>query len=103
MIVQLQYGSIASQTGFSSLARICYLLQCLIKAQHGNVTLSDQIPASGTYMIRADPGQTPQNTASDQGLHCLLTGISLQSTIKVNIVNRMHQTTNGLIQMTRMP
>ena len=25
----------------------------------------------------ADPDQTPQNTASDQGLHCLLTGISI--------------------------
>ena len=27
----------------------------------------------------ADPVQKQQNTASDQGLHCLLTGISVQN------------------------
>ena len=30
----------------------------------------------------ADPDQTPQNAASDQGLHCLLAGISIQIRIK---------------------
>ena len=28
---------------------------------------------AGTLAISADPDQTPQNAASDQALHCLLT------------------------------
>ena len=28
--------------------------------------------AFGTFANSADPDQTPQNAASDQGLHCLL-------------------------------
>ena len=32
----------------------------------------------GTYSNSADPDQMPQYAASDQGLHCLLTGISVQ-------------------------
>ena len=30
----------------------------------------------------ADPNQTPHNVASDQGLHCLLTGFSIKNRIK---------------------
>ena len=37
----------------------------------------------GTQENSADPGQTPQNAASDQCLHCLLTGISIRNRIKM--------------------
>ena len=37
----------------------------------------------GTYANTADPDQTLQNAASDQGLHCLLAGISIQNKIKM--------------------
>ena len=38
----------------------------------------DWIPDSGYYANSADPVQIPQNVASDQGLHYLLTEISLK-------------------------
>ena len=41
----------------------------------------------GTYANSADPDQTPQNAAPDQGLHCLLTGISIQNQIKMKKVH----------------
>ena len=47
------------------------------------LTLSDQIPLLGYFANSADPVQTPQMAASDQGLHCLLIGISMQNTIKM--------------------
>ena len=31
----------------------------------------------GTYVNSGDPAQMPQNAASDQGLHCLLTECSI--------------------------
>ena len=37
----------------------------------------------------ADPGQTPQNAASDQGLHCLLTELSIE--ILINMKNPPQQ------------
>ena len=37
----------------------------------------------GKQANSADPDQTPQNAASDQGLHCLLTGISIRNRIKM--------------------
>ena len=33
----------------------------------------------GTYTNSADPVQVLQNAASDQGQHCLLTGITMQN------------------------
>ena len=45
----------------------------------------------------ADPVQMPQNAASDEGLLCLLLGICMLNTMKVN-----PETRNGLIQMIRM-
>ena len=39
----------------------------------------DQIPVLGTYANIADPVQMPQNVASYQGIHCLLTGISMEN------------------------
>ena len=36
----------------------------------------DLNPVPKTYTNSADSVQTPQNAASDQGLRCLLTGIS---------------------------
>ena len=38
-----------------------------------------QRPIFGTLSNSADADQTLQNAASDQGLHCLLTGISIRS------------------------
>ena len=35
-------------------------------------------PFCGTYANNADPDQTLQNAASDQGLHCLLTESSIK-------------------------
>ena len=35
----------------------------------------------------ADPDQTPQNAASDKGLHCLLTGISIQNRTKMKKIH----------------
>ena len=39
----------------------------------------------GTYANSADPAQMLQNVASDQNLHCFLTGISMQNTVNVKI------------------
>ena len=39
----------------------------------------------GTFANRADPVQTSQNAASDYGLYCLITGISMQNKVKLNI------------------
>ena len=39
----------------------------------------------------ADPNQPPQNAASDLGLHCLLTVISIQKIIKVKTFIRNPQ------------
>ena len=45
----------------------------------------DWIPVLGTYANNADIDQMPQNAASDQGLHCLVTKNSMQNTIKEKI------------------
>ena len=37
----------------------------------------------GTLANSGDPDQTPQNTASDQDLDCLLTGISIKNKMKI--------------------
>ena len=57
---------------------------------------TDQISVLGYYANSADPGQTPPNAASDQGLHCLFTRISLENAAKSS------KTRNGLIQMIAM-
>ena len=44
----------------------------------------------------ADPNQMPHNVASDQGLHCLLTGFSIKDKIKVTKMTSYM--TNGLVQ-----
>ena len=49
--------------------------------QSGNQPFFDQKPILGTYSNSADPGQMLQNAASDQGLYCLLTGISIQNSV----------------------
>ena len=41
-----------------------------------------------THVNSADSDQTPQNAASDQGLHCLLTEISIQNRIKMKKYTR---------------
>ena len=35
----------------------------------------------------ADPDQSPQDAASDQGLHCLLTGISIKNMAKMKKIH----------------
>ena len=40
----------------------------------------------GAYANREEPVKTPQNVASDQGLHCLRTEISMQDTVQVKIL-----------------
>ena len=36
----------------------------------------------------AEPVQTPPNTTSDQGLHCLLTEISVENAVKMKASSR---------------
>ena len=50
----------------------------------------------------ADPVQMPQNAASDQDLHCLLTEISVKSAVKIENPPEKPKTRNGIIQMIRM-
>ena len=50
----------------------------------------------------ADPDQMLQIAASDQGLHCLLTGIAKVNTIKEKTLIRHPKAINELIQMIRM-
>ena len=40
-------------------------------------------PKKDTLANSAGPDQTPHNVASDQGLHCLLTGLSITNRTKV--------------------
>ena len=61
----------------------------------------DQKPNLGTYAISADPVQALQNALSDQGLHCLLTGISMRNIIKQNTLTETPKIKNGLIQVIR--
>ena len=44
----------------------------------------------------------PQNAASDQGLHCLLTGISIRNRIKMKKYTRHPKFGNGLVQLIWM-
>ena len=44
----------------------------------------------------------PQNAASDQGLHCLLTGISIQNKMKTKSTQDTPKFGNGLVQLIRM-
>ena len=47
-----------------------------------------------------DPDRTPQNAASDQGLHCLYTNISIK---KLKNNTRHPLICNGLVQLTKIP
>ena len=40
-------------------------------------------PVKESKANSADSDQTPNNVASDQGLHCLLTGFSIKNRIKL--------------------
>ena len=55
----------------------------------------------GFYANSADPVQTPPNAASELGLHCLLTEISIENAVKINPPD-IPQPGNGLVQMIRM-
>ena len=46
------------------------------------------VPFFWTQANSADPDRTPQNAATDQGLHCLHTGISIKSRIKMKKYTR---------------
>ena len=58
------------------------------KQQQTTLTFLDRIPVLGTLANSADQAQMTQNTASDQGPKCLLAGISMQNTVKVQIYAR---------------
>ena len=51
---------------------------------------------------RCRPIQTPQLAASELGQHCLLTGISMQNTVKIKTSLETSHTRNELIQMIRI-
>ena len=54
-------------------------------------------PVEGSKANSADPDQTPLDVASDQGLQCLLTELSIKNRIKVT--NTRHpKMTNELVQ-----
>ena len=60
----------------------------------------DQITHLQYNLNSADPVQMPQDAASDQGPHCLLTGISMQNNNRNKKTSTMNpKTRNGLIQM----
>ena len=52
----------------------------------------------GTHANSTDPVQTPQNVASDQGLYCLLTGISMQDMINGKTFTSDPRARTGLIK-----
>ena len=60
------------------------------------------IPFFGTYVNSADPDQMSQNAASDQGLHCLLTGMSIRNRLKMKSTPNTHKIGNGFVQLIRM-
>ena len=64
--------------------------------------ISDLKSVLRTCANSTDPVQTPKNAASDQDLHCLLTGISMQNTIQMNTSPRTPKIKNVLIKMVRI-
>ena len=55
-------------------------------------------PVKGPLANSADPDQMPHNVASDQGLHCLLTGFSVENGIKAKNSPDTPKITNELVQ-----
>ena len=71
-----------------------------LRVQLFNQPLLDHIHHWGYYANSADPDQTPHNAPSDRGLHCLLTGISIQNTVNMITFSRKPlKFGNGLIEM----
>ena len=66
---------------------------------HQNGCLIHFRPATpfGYYASSAEPVQMPPSGASDRGLHCLISEITMENAVKIKT-----KTTNGLIQMIRM-
>ena len=62
-----------------------------------NLTPLHGKPVLETYANRADPVQMPLNAASDQGLHYLLTTISMQNSVRMKTGTRTPKNLNGLI------
>ena len=57
----------------------------------------------GKQLCKAeDPDQSPQNVASDQGLHCLYVGISVVYRMKIKHTLDTPKTGKGLIQLIRV-
>ena len=63
-----------------------------VEVKPSRLTLFKPDTVLGYYANSADPVQTPPNAASDQGLHCLFTDISMQYA-KIR---------NGLVQLIRL-
>ena len=54
---------------------IRWIMQCILP-------ILTRKPVKGPLANSADPDQKPDDVASDQGLHCLLTGFSVKNRIK---------------------
>ena len=65
------------------------------------LTVLDRIPVWGTYANSAEPVQMPQNAASELGLPCMLTYISVQYTTYRKHSPENPKSTNRLIQMIK--
>ena len=66
---------------------VCFVLMNHYLSCHF-LTLLRQDTHFGYYRNSADPLQMLSFTGSDQGLHCLLTGISMENAVKVNTCTR---------------
>ena len=59
-----------------------------VSSWHGSINPLMPIVPLGTYANSVDPDRTPQNAASDQGLHYILAGICIRNKIKNEKVNQ---------------
>ena len=65
---------------FTNLISCRILIEIASKKKNFKILILTHISLAyfrGKLANRADPDQTPQNAASDQGLHCLLTACSI--------------------------
>ena len=61
------------------------MLVVFTKLTYVNAQINPCVPINGTLANNVYPDQTPQNSASDQGLHCLLTEIPIQNKVHVKL------------------
>ena len=105
----MNFTTIAKYDYYCSKGTFVYLLQrlCLIRLLLTHISLAllfgdigkqcSQIRCRKTRRL-----QMPQNAMSNQGLHCLLTGISIKNKIKWKSTPDTPKMTNGLVQYIRI-